>query len=185
MLPCSEITAQAPARWPTTKASILLPVCLPGSEKICRPSPVPSHAGLIAFSAHHALVATFGVRQPCCRASRAHDPARGTPLTLLITVIPCVLVTIVESVSNEQDNFQEMFFEIGSIRPINTDHLQPSVNVCDLCGHPHVRNVQTLSPERLHSRNRLTPDITGPLFCWIDPLRTEWIDARIQHRSAT
>ncbi|RMG52039.1 MAG: hypothetical protein D6716_04525 [Chloroflexi bacterium] len=37
------------------------------------------------MSARYARVATFGVRQPCCRSSRAHDPAHGTPLTLPVT----------------------------------------------------------------------------------------------------
>jgi hypothetical protein len=58
--------------------------------------------------------------------SHAHDPARGTPLTLLITVILCVLVIIVESVSNEQDNFQEMFFAIGTlVAPVKRDTACP------------------------------------------------------------
>ncbi len=35
------------------------------------------------------------------RSSRAHDPVRGTLLTLLVTRILCVLVTSIESVSNE------------------------------------------------------------------------------------
>ncbi|GIV95108.1 MAG: hypothetical protein KatS3mg056_3817 [Chloroflexus sp.] len=48
--------------------------------------------------------ARYGVRQPCCRASRAHDPARGTALTLLATGMLCVLITIVESVRLANDH---------------------------------------------------------------------------------
>lgn len=48
---------------------------------------------------HHARVATFGVRQPRCRSSRAHDPARGTPLTLPVTRMLYVIITFVASVS--------------------------------------------------------------------------------------
>ncbi|WP_448336675.1 hypothetical protein, partial [Chloroflexus aurantiacus] len=63
--------------------------------------PVPSRAGLVVLLAYHPGVASFGVRQPCCRASRAHDPARVTSLTRLVTRVPGVLVTIMESVGNE------------------------------------------------------------------------------------
>ncbi|WP_322822779.1 hypothetical protein [Chloroflexus sp.] len=49
-----------------------------------------------------------------CRSSRAHDPVRVTPLNLLVTRRPCVVVTIMDSVTPERDNFQEMFFEISS-----------------------------------------------------------------------
>jgi hypothetical protein len=62
---------------------------------------VPSLAGLVALPAHHARVAKFGVRQPCCRASRACDLARVRSLTRLVTRMPGVLVTIMESVGNE------------------------------------------------------------------------------------
>ncbi|MGQ9742011.1 MAG: hypothetical protein ACUVSO_13885, partial [Chloroflexus sp.] len=55
--------------------------------------PVPSRAGLAALLAHHPRVASLGVRQPCCRASRAHDLARATSLTRLVTRMPGVLVT--------------------------------------------------------------------------------------------
>jgi len=74
---------------------------------------VPLHPGLVALPARHARVANFGVRQPCCRSSRAHDPARGTLLTLLVVEMRCVLVTFIESDSNQRDNFQKMFFETG------------------------------------------------------------------------
>lgn len=63
--------------------------------------PVPSRAGWVVLPARHARGAQCGVRQYSCRSSRAHDPARDTPLTLLITGILCVLVTSTESVSNE------------------------------------------------------------------------------------
>ncbi|HBW66218.1 MAG TPA: hypothetical protein DEF43_03465 [Chloroflexus aurantiacus] len=62
---------------------------------------VPSRTGLVALPARHARVAAFGVRQHGCRASCAHDPARGTSLTRLVTRMLCVLVTIMESVGNE------------------------------------------------------------------------------------
>ncbi|WP_162015842.1 hypothetical protein [Chloroflexus aurantiacus] len=47
--------------------------------------------------------ATFGVRQPCCRASRAYDPVRGPPLPILVTEVLDVLVPISESVRHECD----------------------------------------------------------------------------------
>ena len=53
----------------------------------CAAPAVLSRAGWIAVAARHARVAQFGVRQPCCRASRAHDPARGIPLTLRVAKI--------------------------------------------------------------------------------------------------
>ncbi len=43
----------------------------------CAAPAVPARAEWVALHAHHVRVAQFGVRQPCCRASRAHDPARG------------------------------------------------------------------------------------------------------------
>ncbi len=61
----------------------------------------PSRAGWVAFPARYARIAGFGVRQHGCRNSRAHDPARGTPLTLLVAGMLDVLVTIIESVRNE------------------------------------------------------------------------------------
>ncbi|GIV86526.1 MAG: hypothetical protein KatS3mg054_0555 [Chloroflexus sp.] len=45
---------------------------------------VPRRAEWVALPVRYARVATFGVRQPCCRSSRAHNPARGTPLTFLV-----------------------------------------------------------------------------------------------------
>ncbi|ABY36234.1 MAG TPA: hypothetical protein DEF43_17920 [Chloroflexus aurantiacus] len=62
---------------------------------------VSSRAELVALPARYACVVAFGVRQPCCRNSRAHDPARGTSLTLLVTEMLDVLVTIIETVKNE------------------------------------------------------------------------------------
>lgn len=50
------------------------------------------------MSARHALVAAFGIRQPCCRTSRVYDPARGMRLTILVTGMLDVFVTIIESV---------------------------------------------------------------------------------------
>ena len=46
-------------------------------------------------------VASFGVRQHGCRASRTHDLARATSLTRLVTRRPGVLVTNMESSGNE------------------------------------------------------------------------------------
>ncbi|MEJ5344452.1 MAG: hypothetical protein WHS83_06040 [Chloroflexus sp.] len=50
--------------------------------------------GLIALPARRVRVAPFGVRQHGCRASRTHDPARGMPLTRLVTRMLWVLATI-------------------------------------------------------------------------------------------
>jgi hypothetical protein len=66
-----------------------------------RRSAVLSRAEWIALRAHHARVAQFGVRQPCCRASRTFDPARGTPFPILVTGVLDVLVPIIESVRHE------------------------------------------------------------------------------------
>ncbi|HBW68485.1 MAG TPA: hypothetical protein DEF43_15310 [Chloroflexus aurantiacus] len=46
---------------------------------------VPSRAGWVALPACHAHVAALGVRQHGCHTSRAHDPARVTPLPLPVT----------------------------------------------------------------------------------------------------
>jgi len=56
---------------------------------------------LIALPTRRARVAKFGVRQQGCRTSRAHDPARGLPLTRLVTRMLWVLATIMGSVGNE------------------------------------------------------------------------------------
>jgi hypothetical protein len=53
---------------------------------------VPSLAALIALPARHARGARCGVRQHGCRSSQDHDPARGTPLTLLVKRMLWVLV---------------------------------------------------------------------------------------------
>ncbi|MGQ9481633.1 MAG: hypothetical protein ACUVSZ_09600 [Chloroflexus sp.] len=50
-------------------------------------------------------MASFGVRQPCCRASRTHDLVRVTSLTRLVTQSPGVLVTNMELSGNEEDAF--------------------------------------------------------------------------------
>ncbi|HBW69315.1 MAG TPA: hypothetical protein DEF43_19635 [Chloroflexus aurantiacus] len=60
--------------------------------------------GLGALPVCHARGAACGVRQPRCRASRAHDPAPGPPLTRLVTRMRGVFVTIItimKSVVNE------------------------------------------------------------------------------------
>ena len=51
----------------------------------CAAPAVPARAGWIAVPARYARVAWFGVRQPCCRASRAHDPARGGAVPRMVT----------------------------------------------------------------------------------------------------
>ncbi|MEJ5344003.1 MAG: hypothetical protein WHS83_03730 [Chloroflexus sp.] len=55
----------------------------------CEDGGQPSRNGLVALPARHTRVAAFGVRQPCCRASHAYDPVRGTPLTRLVTRMRC------------------------------------------------------------------------------------------------
>ncbi|MGQ9480178.1 hypothetical protein [Chloroflexus sp.] len=62
---------------------------------------MPSLVGLGALPVCHARGAACGVRQRGCRTSRAHDPARGPPLTRLVTKMRGVLVTIMKSVVNE------------------------------------------------------------------------------------
>ena len=57
------------------------------ARRQCAAPAVPARAGWIALPARHARVAQFGVRQPCCRASRAHDPVRGPPLPILVTEV--------------------------------------------------------------------------------------------------
>jgi hypothetical protein len=69
----------------------------------CAAPAVPSRAGWIAVPARHARVATFGVRQPCCRASRARDPARGIPLPILVTGGLDGIMPIIASVRYEGD----------------------------------------------------------------------------------
>ena len=99
---CYPTIAQVHERLPIAKCQhILLPGCRYGSEEGYRPSLAPSLFGLVAFPARHARVARCGVRQPCCRSSRAHDPVRGTSLTLLVTGMLWMLVTFIESVGNE------------------------------------------------------------------------------------
>jgi hypothetical protein len=51
----------------------------------CAAPAVPTRAEWVVLRAHYARVAQFGVRQPCCRASRAHDLARGIPFPILVT----------------------------------------------------------------------------------------------------
>ncbi|GIV93360.1 MAG: hypothetical protein KatS3mg056_2069 [Chloroflexus sp.] len=72
-----------------------LPPPLSITHTWCQP-----RAEWIALPACHTRGARCGVRQSCCRARRPHDPAHGPPLTRLVTKMPFVLVTIVESVSH-------------------------------------------------------------------------------------
>jgi hypothetical protein len=53
----------------------------------------------ILFPARITCGESFGVRQPRCRSSRTHGPARGLLLTRLVTGMPGMLVTSIESVS--------------------------------------------------------------------------------------
>ena len=89
---------------------------------------VPSRAELVAFPARYARVATFGVRQPRCRASRARDLARVRSLTRLVTRMPGVLVTIMEAVGNECNTFLVDVFLKQVLMPshhhIPADHKQ-------------------------------------------------------------
>jgi len=64
---------------------------------------VVSRAEWVALHAHHVRVAQFGVRQPCCGASRAHDPARGIPLPILVTGMLDGIVPIIASVRHAWD----------------------------------------------------------------------------------
>ncbi len=75
---------------------------------------VPVRAGLVVSSARYVRVVVFGGQQRSRRSSRTHDPARGTPFTLLVTRMLDVFVTIIVSARNEQDNFQDILFETGS-----------------------------------------------------------------------
>jgi len=70
-------------------------------EQRRRPSRGKSRTGLAALPARHARVALFGVRQPRCRSSRAHDQAWVTPFTLPVAGMLCDLVAIMHlSISN-------------------------------------------------------------------------------------
>jgi hypothetical protein len=64
---------------------------------------VIARAGWVALRAHRVRVAGFGVRQPCCRAGRTHDPARVTPFPILVTEKLDVIVSIIESVRHACD----------------------------------------------------------------------------------
>ncbi|WP_322821863.1 hypothetical protein [Chloroflexus sp.] len=46
------------------------------------------------IGAHHARGAAFGVRQPGCRSSRGHDPARVALLIIPVRGMLCLPVTI-------------------------------------------------------------------------------------------
>ncbi len=64
---------------------------------------VPARAGWIAVPTRHAHVAQFRVRQPCCRSSRTHDPARGIPFPILVMAVLSVLMPIIASVRHACD----------------------------------------------------------------------------------
>ncbi|GIV91768.1 MAG: hypothetical protein KatS3mg056_0477 [Chloroflexus sp.] len=64
---------------------------------------MPSRARWVALPACHTRVATFGLQQLRCRASRAYDPARVPPLPILVTGMLDVLVSIIESVRHACD----------------------------------------------------------------------------------
>ncbi len=69
----------------------------------CAAPAVPARAGWIAVPARYVRVVRCGVRQPYCRASRAHDPARGIPFPILVTEVLDVLVPIIELVRHACD----------------------------------------------------------------------------------
>ncbi|MEJ5345195.1 MAG: hypothetical protein WHS83_09825 [Chloroflexus sp.] len=101
VLSCIQAVAQTHARLPIANDSIS---CFQaagwqrgGLETIC--DAIMRWIG--ALPARHARSAACGVRQPCCRASRAYDPVRDTPLTRLVSRTRYVLVTILVSVGNE------------------------------------------------------------------------------------
>ncbi|MGQ9876444.1 MAG: hypothetical protein ACUVSL_14435, partial [Chloroflexus sp.] len=71
----------------------------------CAAPAVLSRAGWVALRTHHGRGAGFGVRQPRCRTSRAHDPARGIPFPILVTGVLNVLVPIIESVGHTCDTW--------------------------------------------------------------------------------
>ncbi len=62
---------------------------------------VPTYTGLIVLPTCHTRVAPFGVRQPCVRSNRAHDPAMAT-LNRQVTRMLWVLITFIASVSNPE-----------------------------------------------------------------------------------
>ncbi len=136
------------------------------------PGPLTEHSSvchqltaLITLPAHHPRVAKFGVRQPCCRASRAHDPARGTSLTRLETRMLGVPVTITESVDDGR-----CFFETGSIpRWVHTPpftRLLTAVRFhlweCAL----EARTPRPLHPLTTPHQARLTPDTRERFSTW-------------------
>ncbi|MGQ9483207.1 MAG: hypothetical protein ACUVSZ_17790, partial [Chloroflexus sp.] len=69
----------------------------------CAAPAVPARAGWIAVPARYARVARCEVRQPRCRTSRAHDPARSIPFPILVTEVLDVLVPIIELVRHACD----------------------------------------------------------------------------------
>ncbi|WP_322821941.1 hypothetical protein [Chloroflexus sp.] len=68
----------------------------------CTALVVLAAGGVLALTAWNTRVAEFGMRQqaaaPAVITSRDYDPVRGSPLTLLVTGMLCVLVTIIEAV---------------------------------------------------------------------------------------
>jgi hypothetical protein len=103
---------------------------------------MPSLVGWVALPVRQACVAEFGVGQPRCRISHAHDQAqaRVTPFTLLVTGIWCVLVTIMESVSIEITSSNPIThrWESGlpsrNITQVRYESTESSTN--NICMHP-------------------------------------------------
>ncbi|WP_448338512.1 hypothetical protein [Chloroflexus aurantiacus] len=62
----------------------------------------------VDLSARNARDAEFGVRQPCCRSSRPHDPMRVRPVTLPVTVMLWVIVMIVEASNMELEQIMHV-----------------------------------------------------------------------------
>jgi hypothetical protein len=78
----------------------------------------------LTLLARHPRGARCGVRQPCCRGSRAHDSARGTPLILPGTAMLCALVTIMSPICNSKELGAQALIRPGSVRLRRAHHMQ-------------------------------------------------------------
>jgi hypothetical protein len=93
--PCFQTVTQAHAHPPITNDSLSC------SCPVARVRLRSYHRALDGLSCP--LVMRVVRRLTC--SNHPHDPARGTPLTLLVTGVLDVLVTIIDLVRNERDNF--------------------------------------------------------------------------------
>ena len=91
MLSCVQTVAQASERLPIVNDR------LPGCWPVGRAKPQSDHHALNWLPSP--LVMPVSQRLEC--GSHAHDPARGTPLTMLVAEMLEVLATILETVKNE------------------------------------------------------------------------------------